>query len=164
MIASTLVALSALVLSASADQIISRNPSFTAAGFKGCITAPNPGDGEPVVIHDCSSDSAEVSSWTVTFANGANSKPSPIQIDGNKCIDVTDGVNADGTLLQMWTCSGGKNQQWVNRLDGTFQWSGTNKCIDLTNGVITDGNQLQIWTCTSGPNQVWASPAEVLSS
>jgi hypothetical protein len=71
---------------------------------------------------------------------------------------VTGGVNALGTKLQIWTCSGGPNQQWVNTLDGTFQWSGTDKCIDLTDGKITDGNQLQLYTCSStNTNQKWVS-------
>jgi hypothetical protein len=71
---------------------------------------------------------------------------------------VTGGVNALGTKLQIWTCSGGPNQQWVNTLDGTFQWSGTDKCIDLTDGKITNGNQLQLYTCSStNTNQKWVS-------
>ncbi|KAJ6463477.1 ricin B lectin domain-containing protein [Mycena sanguinolenta] len=158
MISSTLVALSAFVLSASAGQIQSRNPSFFSAGIQGCITAAENTDGEPVVIHNCNTEDTSVSDWTATFAIRGDTSPSPIQIYGNKCIDVTNGVNADGTLLQIWTCSGGPNQQWVNRLDGSFQWSGTNKCIDLTNGALTDGTQLQLWTCSTGDsNQVWSN-------
>ncbi|KAG7087961.1 hypothetical protein E1B28_012002 [Marasmius oreades] len=74
-----------------------------------------------------------------------------------KCLDVTDGINADGTKLQVWACvNGSTNQQWISTTDLTFQWAGTNKCIDLTDGNITDGNQLQIWTCDSNnSNQKW---------
>ncbi|KAJ6493497.1 ricin B lectin domain-containing protein [Mycena vulgaris] len=79
---------------------------------------------------------------------------------GDKCIDVTGGVNADGIKLQIWTCSeGNTNQLWTSLNDFTFQWSGTNKCIDLSDGKITDGNVLQIWTCGTGStgnqNQKW---------
>ncbi|KAJ7708044.1 ricin B lectin domain-containing protein [Mycena rosella] len=86
--------------------------------------------------------------------------PSQIQVFGDKCIDVTNGVNADGTKLQIWTCSEGNNNQlWTSLNDFTFQWSGTNKCIDLSDSKITDGNALQIWTCGSGSignsNQKW---------
>ena len=32
---------------------------------------------------------------------------------GNKCLDVTDGKNADGTKMQIWTCStNNPNQKW----------------------------------------------------
>ncbi|KAJ7270706.1 ricin B lectin domain-containing protein [Mycena haematopus] len=158
MISSTLVALSAFILSASAGQIQSRNPSFFNAGIQGCITAAENVDGEPVVIHNCNTEDTTVSDWTATFAIRGNTNPSPIQIYGNKCLDVTGGVNADGTKLQIWTCTGGPNQQWVNTLDNTFQWSGTNKCIDLTNGALTDNTQLQIYTCSSGnSNQIWGN-------
>ncbi|KAK1218101.1 hypothetical protein PQX77_019232, partial [Marasmius sp. AFHP31] len=75
------------------------------------------------------------------------------------CLDVKDGVNADGTKLQIWTCTpGSTNQLWISVNDFTFNWAGTNKCIDLTDGDITDGNQLQIWSCVGGsgsPNQKW---------
>ncbi|KAJ7813086.1 ricin B lectin domain-containing protein [Mycena olivaceomarginata] len=99
-------------------------------------------DGEPVVIHDCNTEDLTLQDWTATFA----------------CLDVTGGVNTLGTKLQIWTCSGGPNQQWVNTLDGTFQWSGTDKCIDLTDGKIMDGNQLQLYTCSStNTNQKWGS-------
>jgi hypothetical protein len=70
---------------------------------------------------------------------------------------VKDGVNADGTKLQIWSCvENSKNQQWISVTDGTFQWSGTNKCTDPTDGKITDGNVLQIYTCDSkNANQKW---------
>jgi hypothetical protein len=159
MISSTsLVALSAVVLSASAAQIQSRNPSFFNAGIQGCIAAPDNANGAPVVIHNCNTEDVTVQDWTATYAIRGNTEPAPITIYGNMCIDVTGGTNADGTLLQIWECTGGPNQQWVNTLDYTFQWSGTDKCIDLTNGALTDGKQLQIYTCTSGnSNQIWGS-------
>ncbi|KAJ7463161.1 ricin B lectin domain-containing protein, partial [Mycena latifolia] len=85
-----------------------------------------------------------------------NAGPQTITIFGDKCIDVTGGVNADGTKLQIWMCSGNTNQQWVSVTDSTLQWAGTDKCIDLTDGKITDGNGLQIWTCDSmNFNQRW---------
>ncbi|KAJ7334733.1 ricin B lectin domain-containing protein [Mycena albidolilacea] len=161
MISTTLVALSAVVLSASARQIQSRSPNcmaFFNAGIQGCISAGENVDGEPVVIHDCNTEDLTLQDWTATFAVRGNTSPSPIKIFGDKCLDVTGGVNALGTKLQIWTCSGGPNQQWVNTLDGTFQWSGTDKCIDLSDGKITDGNQLQLYTCSStNTNQKWGS-------
>ncbi|KAJ7654915.1 ricin B lectin domain-containing protein [Mycena rosella] len=160
MISSTLVAFSALILSASAVQIQSKNPSFYNAGIQGCASVAENTDGEAVVIHDCNTEALGNQDWTATFAVRGNTNPAPITIFGDKCLDVTGGVNADGTKLQIWTCSGGPNQQWVNTLDGTFQWSGTNKCVDLTDGKITDGTALQIYTCdTTNNNQKWAQSA-----
>jgi len=31
----------------------------------------------------------------------------------NKCLDVTGVNSADGTPLQLWTCTGGPNQKWT---------------------------------------------------
>lgn len=70
---------------------------------------------------------------------------------------MVNGVNADGTPLQIWTCTAGDtNQMWISVTNFKFQWSETDKCIDLTGGSITDGNVLQIWTCETGnANQGW---------
>jgi len=76
--------------------------------------------------------------------------------DGTVCLDVTgesefastvsfvenppcliillgiDGVDADGTKLQVYFCTDGNTeQQWVFNSDFTIQWKDHNKCIDL---------------------------------
>jgi hypothetical protein len=98
---------------------------------------------------------------------------------GNKCLDVTDGVNQNGVKLQVWTCaSGNPNQQFghsggnvLNQPNDIITWlAHPSKCMDLTNGDITNGNQvwavyyewqtlnvqqIQLWTCAAGnTNQV----------
>jgi len=81
----------------------------------------------------------------------------PIQIFGDKCLDVTDGVDADGTKLQIWTCDfANANQRWIPVSGSTITWFGENKCVDLTDGNLTDGNQAQIWDCdVNNSNQKW---------
>lgn len=73
-----------------------------------------------------------------------------------QCINVQDGVNTDGTKLQIDACvEGNKNQEWVF-VNSTLQWSSTDKCIEPTDGNITDGNTVEINTCDShNPNQKW---------
>ncbi|KAJ7865535.1 ricin B lectin domain-containing protein [Mycena leptocephala] len=162
MISSTLIALVGLSLYVSAEQIQSANPAFFNAGIQGCIAVANNADGEPLIIHDCNTDDLANQDWEVSFFTRENSTPGPIKVFGDKCIDVTGGVNADNTKLQIWTCDTSEpndnpNQQWISVTDSTFQWNGTNKCIDLTDGKITDSNVLQIYTCDSGnSNQKWA--------
>jgi len=121
-------------------------------------------NGEPVVIHDCNTEALVDQGWNLTQQSfiGDSTPPGPITIFGDKCLDVTDGVDADGTKLQIWDCTGGPNQQWVRTLYSTIQWNGGagNKCIDLTDGNIADGTALQIWTCAedgSNQNQQWGS-------
>lgn len=110
-----------------------------------CLTASTNVDGAAVEIDDCSGGASQ--SWTIAG--------SIIQLYGSKCLDVTDGTAADGTKMQIWTCStNNPNQQWA--ISGnTVQWSGSSFCLDNTAGVLTNGNQVQIWSCTGGGNQQW---------
>ncbi|KAJ6477672.1 ricin B lectin domain-containing protein [Mycena sanguinolenta] len=123
----------------------------------GCMSASSNADGAAVVIEMCSAPTP-ANSWFVPNGNNAHGS---LQIFGDKCLDVTDGVDADGTRLQIWTCaSGNTNQLWEPKFGaqalGNIFWVGMNKCVDLTNGSTTNGNQLQVWDCnTSNPNQIW---------
>ncbi|KAL0563294.1 hypothetical protein V5O48_018776 [Marasmius crinis-equi] len=153
----SLLALSLATVAQAALQIQSLNPGFDRAGKQACISASRNADGAPVVIHDCNTEDVAKHSWDVSLFTKFNTGPQQIKVFGNKCLDVKDGRNADGTKLQIWSCvPGSTNQMWVSMTDFTFQWAGTNKCIDLSNGDLRDDAQLQIWTCNSGNvNQRW---------
>ncbi|KAL0564706.1 hypothetical protein V5O48_017339 [Marasmius crinis-equi] len=157
--ASLALRLSAFVTVATAWQIESLNSAFKTAGRQGCIFASSNTTGAPVVIEDCNTDFSR-EDWDYTPFVTVNSGPQPLRILGDKCLDVTNGINADGTKLQIWTCvDQSPNQLWVSVTDFTFQWAGTNKCIDLTDGNVNPGNQLQIWTCDpNNSNQIWSNP------
>ncbi|KAJ6479701.1 ricin B lectin domain-containing protein [Mycena sanguinolenta] len=127
----------------------------------GCLTASSNVDGAPVIIQDCPVGTAPSAANTWVAAAGVG-KPGALKIFGDKCLDVTDGLDADGTKLQIWTCaSGNTNQQWVSAgQPGTPQivWAGKNKCVDVTNGNVTNGNVMQIWDCDASfdnSNQNW---------
>jgi len=77
--------------------------------------------------------------------------------DGAQCLDVTNGVDADGTLLQTFACTpGNTNQQWVFNGNYSIQWANHDKCIDLTNGVLAVGTRLQVFSCFEfNTNQQW---------
>ncbi|KAL0575858.1 hypothetical protein V5O48_006108 [Marasmius crinis-equi] len=156
-------ALSLAALSAVANaalQLQSGNPGFGAAGIQGCISASENADGAPVVIHNCNTEDVAKHSWEVLLFTKFPAGPQQIKVFGDKCLDVKDGVIADGTKLQIWSCTeGNTNRLWTSLQDFTVQLSGTSKCIDLTDGNIPDGNQLQIWTCPAvrSDNQTLAS-------
>ncbi|WP_223146352.1 RICIN domain-containing protein [Streptomyces apricus] len=79
-----------------------------------------------------------------------------------KCMDVTDGVNADGTPVQQWDCTRTNGMYWkvtggipapvptsvVSRIGG--------RCLDVAGGSTTAGARIQIYHCTV-PNaaQAW---------
>ncbi|KAF9257158.1 hypothetical protein L218DRAFT_910740 [Marasmius fiardii PR-910] len=156
---SIVLKISTCVAVAGAFQIQSNNLAFQTAGKEGCISAFSNTVGAPVIIHDCSTEDSSKHDWDFVRFTRVNAAPQPLKIFGDKCLDVKDGSNADGTKLQIWTCvDGSTNQQWISVTDFTFQWAGTNKCIDLTDGSIADGSQLQIWICDSNnSNQKWTA-------
>ncbi|KAF7297411.1 hypothetical protein MIND_00974700 [Mycena indigotica] len=158
MLPQALVITLSLAIAVSAAQIQSANPSFTAAGIQGCVSVQDNVDGAPVTIHDCNRGDSATYDWEVNYLTSQPATSQQIKIHGNKCLDVKDGANKDGTDVQIWTCNeNNANQQWVWNLDSTFRWGNTNKCLDLRDGRITDGTPLQIWTCNGGSNQAWVS-------
>ena len=68
------------------------------------MTAASNADGAIVTIEACTAKTNQL--WTFDGSG--------VRIFGNKCLDVKDGVNQDGTKLQIWTCAtGSKNQGWI---------------------------------------------------
>jgi hypothetical protein len=67
------------------------------------MTAASNSDGATVTLQGCTG--APSQKWT--FQDGS------VKVYGNKCLDVSGGDDANGTKMQIWTCSSGnKNQQW----------------------------------------------------
>ncbi|KAJ7292430.1 ricin B lectin domain-containing protein [Mycena rebaudengoi] len=157
MISPTFVYLSAFLLSATALQIRSNNPSFSNAGIHGCVSVADNTDGAPVVISACNPDFT-VQDWEFS------GDPAPIKIFGDKCIGLAGGINADGTdEVQISTCTGGSDQLWTAEVDGSIRSVVAGKCLDLTDGKSIDGTQLQTATCGAAngganSNQVWTLP------
>ncbi|KAG8799927.1 hypothetical protein FRC16_004099, partial [Serendipita sp. 398] len=120
------------------------------AGNSKCLSSQNGNaNGSPVVIADCTGGAEQL----FTFQNGQVT-----MYGGKMCLDVTDGVNADGTKLQIWQCyAGAPNQAWYyNFWDNSLSWTNKGKCLDLTNWSLSNGNRVQIWGCSPGnPNQFW---------
>ncbi|KAJ2918133.1 hypothetical protein MD484_g2246, partial [Candolleomyces efflorescens] len=115
-----------------------------------CLTASANNDGAAVILQTCTGSASQ--KWT--FTGGT------IRAFGNKCLDVKDGVNQDGTKLQVWTCSADNaNQQWYySKWDNTVTWTGKGKCIDVVEGSQADGTLIQVWGCyNKNPNQVWST-------
>jgi hypothetical protein len=70
------------------------------------------------------------------------------------CVDANGGSSADGTKVQMWTCTGSAaSQNWTMASNGTVQING--KCLDITGGSTADGALIEEWTCNGGSNQQW---------
>ncbi|MBA2682096.1 MAG: ricin-type beta-trefoil lectin domain protein [Ktedonobacteraceae bacterium] len=72
----------------------------------------------------------------------------------NRCLDVPGAATANGTLLDIWDCNGGSNQQWTALSNGELQVYG-NKCLDVPNNATTAGTRVEIYDCNGGANQQW---------
>jgi hypothetical protein len=94
-----------------------------------------------------------------TFATtGGGDRTGPIRGLAGKCLDVRGGASADGTQIQIYTCSGGAAQTWTVSANSTIRALG--KCLDVNGGASADGTKVQLWTCTGGAPQVWSAQAD----
>jgi hypothetical protein len=73
----------------------------------------------------------------------------------NRCLDVPNATQTDGTHPQIWDCSGNANQQWTLTSAGQLTVYGGAKCLDVPDHATTSGTQVEIWTCNGGTNQQW---------
>jgi hypothetical protein len=96
-----------------------------------------------------SSESAEQAASSVVFSG-----PIHPQASSSLCLDVVGQGTANGTAVQVWSCSGNPNQQWT--YNGTTLTVYGDKCLDVTGGNTANGTRLQIWDCsTNNANQMW---------
>ncbi|MFF4810327.1 ricin-type beta-trefoil lectin domain protein [Micromonospora chersina] len=91
--------------------------------------------------------------WAGSQSGGGGTPTGPITGIGGKCLDATDNSSADGTPAQIWSCTGGANQQWTRAADGTLRVLG--KCLDVAGGGTANGTKVQLWTCNGSPAQQW---------
>ncbi|POX46232.1 non-reducing end alpha-L-arabinofuranosidase family hydrolase [Streptomyces sp. Ru72] len=75
-------------------------------------------------------------------------------VGSGRCLDVPGASQTDGTLLQIWDCHGGTNQQWTLTDSNQLTVYG-NKCLDVPGHATTAGTRVEIWSCNGGANQQW---------
>jgi hypothetical protein len=96
----------------------------------------------------------------VTPTSGSSSNTGVLRGAGsNRCLDVPNNATANGTLLEIWDCNGGANQQWTALSNGELQVYG-NKCLDVPNNATAAGTRVEIWDCNGGANQQWTLNAD----
>ena len=86
--------------------------------------------------------------------------PRRISTDGTvralgKCLDAMDHGIGNGTRVQLWSCTGGANQQWRVTAGHDLVNPIADRCLDVTDHGTWDGVGLQLWDCTGGSNQKW---------
>jgi hypothetical protein len=69
------------------------------------------------------------------------------------CVDVRDGVTADGTPIGLVQCHGSPNQRWFigrGEIEENF-----GSCIDVQGGAGAAGSAIILVTCNGSPSQHW---------
>ena len=69
--------------------------------------------------------------------------------DHQKCLEVKGGTYANGTPVQISTCTGNARQRWSIMSDGTLRSNGT-WCMTVPGGVAADVTYLTIEPCNAG--------------
>merc|ERR1712178_159789 len=73
----------------------------------------------------------------------------------DKCLDVMDHENSNGTLVQLWACLDDDDDQYFlidpdqDTISYKIRWANhPEKCLDVQHGVPEqNGARLQIWDC-----------------
>jgi hypothetical protein len=140
-----------------------------AQGNQNCLTIKkdNSGnqatnDGASIVSSSCDYEGSADNSWTMDVAI-----PIKYLSNNNECMDVRGGeqATADGTPVEIWACTGLKNQLWTAKDKGNnryqFVASNSGKCLDLVSGT-GEGVKARIAQCADTPTQLWSSDNEGL--
>ena len=66
--------------------------------------------------------------WTLMAAPTTGTAGPVKQVGGSaRCLDDPSGNTANGTVIQLWSCTGKSNQSWTAVQDGTLRTGG--KCL-----------------------------------
>lgn len=116
------------------------------------VSATNGGAKNPIVT--ASTNPASTTTKKQTVAKPAAPTPAEVAIIGygsGRCIDVTGGAYQSNPQLQIWTCTGGPNQQWRFYGDGTVRAFGL--CMTVDGNSSANGAKIRLQTCSSSKYQ-----------
>ncbi|MEV1170176.1 alpha-L-fucosidase [Nonomuraea sp. NPDC049784] len=80
-------------------------------------------------------------------------------VNANRCLDVPNSSQTNGTQVQIWDCNGQSNQQWTSTAAGELGVYG-GKCLDVNGAGTADGTAVIIWDCNGQSNQKWRLNAD----
>jgi mannan endo-1,4-beta-mannosidase len=89
----------------------------------------------------------------VDLSSAEPDRSGPIVGLAGKCADVEGSGTANGTAIQLYTCSPGIAQTWTVMGDGTLRALG--KCMDVAGAGTANGARVQLWDCNGTGAQTW---------
>jgi hypothetical protein len=136
------------------------------SGSGKCLQRNGIGWGEPIVQQDC--DGSLAQRWIAEDAFDSGTAlyytvASPLA-EANLCLDVRDGIDADRTVVQQWSCDKmAPSMRWQFSTLVPFQYfkltSNTgSRCLDVAGGSLEPGAPVQLFRCTednSNTAQIW---------
>lgn len=122
-------------------------------------------NGAKIIIWQCSSADKAQTSWSFRpDTDPADADVGQVKING-KCLDVKSNGTANGSLVDLWSCDGGANQQWeLTGAAGELINPQAGKCLEDPGWSRSNGTQLDLWSCDGGANQAWTMPASPVDS
>ncbi|MBA2391495.1 MAG: ricin-type beta-trefoil lectin domain protein [Ktedonobacteraceae bacterium] len=116
--------------------------------FEGAMTSGYPSDATENAVQ------ANIVAAGYSSSSGGGTTGVLRGVGSNRCLDVPGAATANGTLLSIYDCNGGTNQQWTSLSNGELQVYG-NKCLDVPNHATAAGTRVEIYDCNGGTNQQW---------
>jgi GH25 family lysozyme M1 (1,4-beta-N-acetylmuramidase) len=98
--------------------------------------------------------------WTVKAASDSGPAGQIRQVGGSgKCLDDPSGKTANGTHIDLSSCTGTVNQRWTAVQDGTLRTGG--KCLETVGNSTASGAKLQLEPCNSDNGaQLWEAATD----
>jgi hypothetical protein len=85
-----------------------------------------------------------------------SSQPGQIVGQNGRCLDGRGGSTANGTAVQVWSCNGLRQQQWVQHPMDDTVWGGADSVLDVVGYGTTNGTPVQLWASAKTSNQRWS--------
>jgi GH25 family lysozyme M1 (1,4-beta-N-acetylmuramidase) len=103
---------------------------------------------------------ASTFTWTVKAAAAAGPAGQIRQIGGSgKCLNDSSSTSANGTLINLSTCTGKANQRLTMVQDGTLRIGG--KCLQVVGNGTANGTKVALEPCNSDDgSQVWQASTD----
>jgi GH25 family lysozyme M1 (1,4-beta-N-acetylmuramidase) len=98
--------------------------------------------------------------WTINPAPNSGTAGLVRQFGGSgKCLDDPGSNTANGTVIDLSTCTGKSNQSWTTATDGTLRVLG--KCLGIVGDSTASGAQLHLVTCSPKDGaQLWQAATD----
>lgn len=98
--------------------------------------------------------------WTVKVASDSGTAGQVRQVGGSgKCLDDPGGKTANGTGVDLSSCTGKSSQRWTVVQDGTLRTGG--KCLSTVGDSKSNGAKLVLETCNSQDGaQLWQAATD----